>query len=84
MYNLISHHSETNKHINIKTIKQIITELLLALKFCHAKSIVHRDVKPDNILLTEKLINMFLWWERYRRSWIFNKKYTRLWYRKKI
>ena len=57
MYNLISHHSETNKHINIKTIKQIITELLLALKFCHAKSIVHRDVKPDNILLTENVIN---------------------------
>jgi serine/threonine protein kinase len=29
----------------------IMGQLLLALDFCQKKQIVHRDIKPDNILI---------------------------------
>ena len=32
--------------------RQYISEVILALEYCHAQGIIHRDLKPDNILIS--------------------------------
>ncbi|XP_076463898.1 cyclin-dependent kinase-like 1 [Babylonia areolata] len=36
------------------TIKRIIYQTLLAIYFCHQYNTIHRDVKPENILITRE------------------------------
>jgi len=36
--------------VNQKELKQYMSELLVALGYCHSKEIIHRDIKLDNVL----------------------------------
>lgn len=49
--NYIDAHSPIEPHTAVSLIRQ----LLLALKATHEKNIVHRDVKPQNILITDDM-----------------------------
>ena len=35
-----------------RVARQYISEVILALEYCHAQGIIHRDLKPDNILIS--------------------------------
>lgn len=38
--------------VDEKIARQYISEVILALEYCHAQGIIHRDLKPDNILIS--------------------------------
>jgi serine/threonine protein kinase len=50
--NCLEDYYETNE--NLKHMKIIIVQMLLGVEFMHAKHVLHRDLKPGNILVTEE------------------------------
>ncbi|EDO49500.1 predicted protein [Nematostella vectensis] len=42
--------------VNEDTVKNIIYQTLKAVDFCHSHNCIHRDVKPENILITKNYI----------------------------
>ncbi|MCJ8741272.1 hypothetical protein PDJAM_G00068590 [Pangasius djambal] len=49
----LRYHLQQNVHFSESTVKLYICELALALNYLRNKRIIHRDIKPDNILLDE-------------------------------
>ncbi|KAM4726064.1 serine/threonine-protein kinase 32A isoform 3-T4 [Anableps anableps] len=49
----LRYHLQQNVHFSESTVKLYICELALALGYLRSKHIIHRDIKPDNILLDE-------------------------------
>ena len=46
---------QMNKPIDIDTASEIILEIAEGLSYSHAQGVIHRDLKPMNVLLTEDL-----------------------------
>jgi serine/threonine protein kinase len=38
--------------LKLSNILKITYQVLLAVQFCHDNNVIHRDVKPENILIT--------------------------------
>ena len=39
------------KNVDPKEVRSIITQILIGLEYIHKKDIIHRDIKPPNILI---------------------------------
>lgn len=49
----LSQWREAEKHVELDTAIDTARQLIAILVACHASGIVHRDIKPDNIILAE-------------------------------
>ncbi|GBN80956.1 Cyclin-dependent kinase 18, partial [Araneus ventricosus] len=40
--------------INVNNVKIFLFQLLRGLAYCHRRKVLHRDLKPQNLLINEK------------------------------
>lgn len=43
-----------NCALNPNTVMKFMSQLLMGLNFCHENQVLHRDLKPQNLLINEK------------------------------
>uniref|UniRef100_A0A6I8RUM3 Serine/threonine kinase 32C n=1 Tax=Xenopus tropicalis TaxID=8364 RepID=A0A6I8RUM3_XENTR len=55
----LRYHLQQNVQFTEETVKMYICEMALALDYLRSQHIIHRDVKPDNILLDEQAPEIF-------------------------
>ncbi|XP_039587372.1 serine/threonine-protein kinase 32C isoform X2 [Passer montanus] len=55
----LRYHLQQNVQFTEETVKLYICEMALALDYLRSQHIIHRDVKPDNILLDEQAPEIF-------------------------
>jgi serine/threonine protein kinase len=49
---------QKNEPIPTEIVKNIIFQLVDAIKFIHSKNIIHRDLKPQNIFIMKVNLNI--------------------------
>jgi serine/threonine protein kinase len=53
-YGSILKHLQKKNGFSEEEIRTIMAQLILAVDLMHRKNIIHRDIKPDNILLMDR------------------------------
>ena len=77
--------SNKSKKVDLKIVKSVMYQILKGIDFLHSKKILHRDLKPQNVLIDSQLRVKIADFGLSRSYTIPIKKYTKevltLWYR---
>lgn len=62
-------------------VRYYMKELLKALEFCHGKSIMHRDIRPHNLMIDHSRRKVgYFFWPRFSPSPLLESGLILIWY----